>query len=47
MLEGVMNLKRCGRKHSWFNQKYYSWICLEGLKKRNKKNLRTVGVLTE
>jgi hypothetical protein len=32
----MMNWKGCGRKRSWPNLRYYTGICLEGLRKTTK-----------
>jgi hypothetical protein len=41
-----MNWKRCGRKWSWPNLRYYPDICLEGLRKTTR-NLRIAGLQAE
>jgi hypothetical protein len=42
----MVNWKRCGRKRSWPNLRYYPSICLEGLRETTK-NLRINGLQAE
>jgi hypothetical protein len=39
----MITSKRCGRKQSWSNLKYYAGIYLEGLGKPRKPSVRIAG----
>jgi hypothetical protein len=43
----MINEKECGRKQSWLNLRYYSGICLEGLRKTTKTSVRIAGLHAE